>query len=555
MVSTDRTDTAGRTTAESLAPTLPDLGLPPARNQFKVDHALRVPTRDGETLLTDHYMPETDSPRGTILVRSPYGRGAPFAPLLAEPYAERGYHVLLQSVRGMHGSSGPFEPMIHEAADAHDTLTWIREQGWFDGRLGTLGASYLGFVQYGLMMDAPPELKASVVMMAPHNFAEMLHGHGTFALQMALGWSDVMSAQLAGLAAPEMQAHLEDAGERLESAFTSLPLAEAAEEALAGRVSWYREWALHPDTNDAFWDGYDFSKALGRTRGAVLLAGGWRDLFLGQMAEQYAELHRRGIDVALTIGDWEHSAPIADAAATMHQQALAWFDEHLAGVSPARQQDPVRVELVGAGRWLEFPEWPPPATDRAWHLTADGLLREVPHSAAVPRVSFVYDPENPTPTVGGPLLAGGGRLDNRELESRSDVVTFSSGELQADLDVIGVIKVELGVQVDNPYADVFVRICDVGPDGRSLNVTDALIRLNAALPVGQLQRLSVDLLPCAYRFAAGHQLRLQISGGAHPRFARNLGVPGVQNSATETRPSHHAVVVEGSRITLPIFSH
>jgi len=539
--------------AAKLGMTLPDLGLPPARNEFRIDDDVRVPTRDGESLLGEHYVPETDTPRGTLLVRSSYGRGFPYGPLLAEPYAERGYHVLMQSVRGTHGSTGRFEPMIHEAADAHDTLVWLREQDWFDGRLGTLGASYLGFVQYGLMMDAPEELKASVVMMAPHDFGKAAYDQGIFALETFLAWSDSTAAQAGGLTMPEMGARIATAGQRLGPAMTSLPMADAAEEALGGMAPWYREWILHPDLGDNFWAGFDFSAALGRTRAAVLLTGGWRDIFLGQMMEQYAALHDRGLDVAMTIGDWEHSAPLSVAAAPIHQQALAWFDEHLAGTAPRTRKEAVSIELVGAGTWLDLPAWPPATVGHVWYPTGEGKLHDAPTGAAA-KVQFVYDPADPTPAVGGALLTGGGRVDNGVVEGRADVVTFTSEALGTDLDVVGVVEVELGVAVDNSFADAFVRLCDVDQQGRSVNMTDAIHRLDPAVPAGETQRVALGLAPCAYRIPAGHRVRLQVSGGAHPRFARNLGVAGAQCTSTDMRPSVHTIILDDSRITIPVLT-
>ena len=122
--------------------------------------------RDGVTLRADYYPPATDQPVGTILVRGPYGRGFPFSLIYAQIYAARGYHVVLQSVRGTSGSGGEFTPMVHEVDDAADTVAWLREQPWFTGTFGTIGLSYLGFTQWALLSDPPPELAAAVISAA-----------------------------------------------------------------------------------------------------------------------------------------------------------------------------------------------------------------------------------------------------------------------------------------------------------------------------------------------------------------------------------------------------
>ena len=106
--------------------------------------------------------------------------------------------------------------------------------------------------------------------------------------------------------------------------------------------------------------------------------------------------------------------------------------------------------------------------------------------------------------------------------------------------------------MDNPHADVFVRLCDVDPKGASRNFADALLRLDPRVPANEVQQVTLDLDPCAHRLISGHRLRLQVSGGAHPRYARNLGTDEPLASARERVPSVHVVHHAGSRIILPI---
>ena len=151
--------------------------------------------RDDVALVADHYAPVTSQPLGTILVRGPYGRAFPFSVIYAQIYAARGYHVVFQSVRGTFGSGGQFEPMINEAADAADTVAWLRNQSWFTGTFATIGLSYLGYTQWALMSDPPPELAAAVVTVGPHDLHESSWGTGSFALADLLGWSDLVANQ------------------------------------------------------------------------------------------------------------------------------------------------------------------------------------------------------------------------------------------------------------------------------------------------------------------------------------------------------------------------
>ena len=171
------------------------LKLPPHTTEYTVHHGLRVPMRDGVDLIADHYKPATTNPLGTLLVRGPYGRGWPFSLLFARVYASRGYHVVFQSVRGTFGSGGEFAPMAQEIADGTDTAAWLRDQPWFTGSFATVGPSYLGFTQWALLTEPPPEMKAAVIIVGPHDLSAPRWGTGSFGLNDFLGWSDMVAHQ------------------------------------------------------------------------------------------------------------------------------------------------------------------------------------------------------------------------------------------------------------------------------------------------------------------------------------------------------------------------
>jgi putative CocE/NonD family hydrolase len=218
----------------------------------------------------------------------------------------------------------------------------------------------------------------------------------------------------------------------------------------------------------------------------------------------------------------------------------------------------VRVYVPGAHTWRKLPDWPPPTTDRTWYLAAGGRLDD--DAPAEPgATSFRYDPMDPTPSVGGRVLArSAGARDNTALEARDDVRTFTTPPLRQPVEVRGGVRVRLFVESDNPYADIFLRLCDVGPDGRSVNITDRLVRLDPAEgekpPTGE-RVVEATLPDTAYRFRAGHRIRLQVSGGAHPRYARNLGTGEPVGQATHGVPVIHRIGHGGtspSAITLPV---
>jgi putative CocE/NonD family hydrolase len=163
------------------------------------------------------------------------------------------------------------------------------------------------------------------------------------------------------------------------------------------------------------------------------------------------------------------------------------------------------------------------------------------------RLTFRYDPADPTPTVGGRTLSGSmGVKDNRALERRPDVRSFSTDPLPTAVDVIGSPVLDLAISADTAHADVFVRLCDVDERGRSRNFSDLMHRLDPAVAPGDVHHLHLTLDPCFHRLRAGHRLRLLVTGGSFPRYAR-----AVDDSGALT-PSHRTIHCRPSRLTLPV---
>jgi putative CocE/NonD family hydrolase len=541
----------GRQRARSFARRLSDAGLArmlrlPAGGGYTLNR-VRVPMRDGVDLLADHYAP-TGTAVGTLLVRTPYGRGFPTSLLLAGVYAARGYHVIMQSVRGTFGSAGVFDPVANEVADGADTVAWLRKQRWFTGTFGTLGLSYLGITQWALLVDPPPELATAIISVGPHDFPASVWGTGSFTLNNVLSWADLVAHQEEF---GPIRANLRQLWSRRKvvAAAAGLPLGEAGRALLGTGSPWYESWAEHPDTDDPFWDRYRMGAGLQRVEVPVLLLSGWQDLFLRQTMAQYRRLRERGIEVALTVGPWTHLEMLSKGLGTVTRESLDWFDSHLAGTSAKPRSSPVRMFVTGSTGpgWRDFPDWPPATTARQWHLQPGGGLAET-RPATPAAATFRYDPADPTPTVGGPLLSlDGGYRDDSRLARRDDVLSFTSGALAEDLDVFGKPVVELAHTSDNPHVDLFVRISEVDARGRSRNVSEGYRRLrDSSGPV----RVELDTI--AHRFAAGSRIRVLSAGGCHPRYARNLGTGEPPVSGVALKPAIHTVQLGDSRLMLPV---
>ncbi|MCU1696920.1 MAG: peptidase [Mycobacterium sp.] len=510
------------------------LKVPPPTTDFTVRRAVAVPMRDGVDLVADHYAPQTSNPAGTVLVRCPYGRAFPVSSLLGAAYAARGYHVVIQSVRGTFGSGGDFTPMIHEVADGADTVAWLRDQPWFTGTFATIGLSYLGFTQWALLMDPPPEMVAAVISVGPHDFTAATWVTGAFTLNDFLGWSDMVS-------------HQEDSGALMNGvrqarsrrtvahAANQVPMGDAGRTLLGTGAPWWESWVTQPDGGDSFWDAVRLTDALDRVDIPVLLLSGWQDLFVEQTLEQFRHLRRRNVTTALTVGPWTHTELMTKGAPTVLRESLAWLDGHLGG-KPVAPRSPVRA-YVTKGDWLDLTDWPPAMPEHVLYLQPAHRLSETPPDAAAPPSTFTFDPADPTPTIGGRLLSPeGGYRDDTRLALRGDVLDFTGDPLTADLYLAGSPVVELSHTCDNPYNDLFVRVSEVDANGRSTNVSDGFVRL--ATDSGTV-RLELD--PVAYRFTAGSRIRVLIAGGSHPRFVRNLGTDEPPISGRRMAPATHTV--------------
>ena len=521
--------------------------LPPQRNRVAVERDLKVPMSDGTILLADHYLPVSVASAATVLVRCPYGRSCPFGLQNAQILAERGYHVLMQSCRGTFGSGGEFEPMRNEIADGQDTVAWLREQNWFDGRLATYGASYLGFVQWALAMDPPPELVAAMVQVGPHDFSRSAYRHGVFDLYNFLGWGDLIAHQEnTGL----LQGAVRNATaeRRLRPVLDRLPVRPGVRDLLGRRADLVRELAGAPGADRPVLGAAAVRGRPGADHGPG--PGG------GRLAGPVHRADPRAVPRARRPGRAHPAARRAvgppghrDQGRRRVAESLAWLDRYAGpgnGARPARHRPLTRTARCASGSaarargsGARSPAGRRPAP-RSSAGTSARMARSAPGSRPpeVPAASFRYDPADPTPSPGGAILAvTGGSRDNRAVERRLDVLVFSSDPLDEPVEVVGEVAAELSVTRDNPYADLFVRLCDVNPRGRSRNVCDGIVRLTGQDPLAGTVRVS--LIGAAHRFGRGHRIRLQVAGGAHPRFARNPGNGQVDAAAEDLVPTQY----------------
>ncbi|KAH6980628.1 X-Pro dipeptidyl-peptidase-domain-containing protein [Ilyonectria sp. MPI-CAGE-AT-0026] len=500
----------------------------------------RVPLGDGVDLVADIYQP-LNSPLGTLLVFSPYGRGLSLTITTARVFASRGYQVLFVSTRGTFGSSGTFDPGRTEVEDTQGVLKWMRKQPWYTGSFATLGASYLGYCQWALLEDQPDDMAAAVVIVRPHDFSRLFWETGAFSLSL-IEWADLVSYQEEeGFFASSRR--IATAKTRLQPILGAIPLADAADDLFADRAPWLRDRIARGDLSDPFWKPMQHQAVLERVTIPIFLISGWQDVFLAQTMEQYSVLSKRGSNVALTVGPWTHLD--VNGGGTV-KQSLDWLDEHLARREEQTRAMPVRVYVTGAEEWRDIPTWPPATISRTLYVDGSNKLSPDKPIGDDSTYRFDFNPREPTPTMGGPILFGGGKVNDTALSRRSDVLIFTSSPLEEDVDVFGKPCVNLTHTSDNPHVDLFVRLSEVNAKGVSHNITETYRRLE---PNRESKIVQLSLLDCAHRFRKGTSVQLLIAGGCHPQFYQNLGTGENPGTGSTTRPATHTIHFGGSAVS------
>ncbi|WP_435644597.1 CocE/NonD family hydrolase [Streptomyces sp. H49] len=497
---------------------------------------MRVPMRDGVTLRADVYHPAAEA-HGTILIRTPYGPKTQAA--VPRQLAAHGYRTVVTYSRGTFGSGGSFDPMRTEAQDGQDVVAWLRLQPWYTGSFATTGASYIGYTQWALFSEPPEDLRAAVIFVGPHDFAGHTWSTGTFRNDL-ISWSNLIDIQETA-SMPKLMIDMLAGNPRAKRAMRATPVVEGVRKEYP-KLPWLVDRVSDGDLASSPWAPTRFESAIEKVDIPILLITGWQDIFRGQSHLQYQRLRQRGTDVALSVGPWTHLQAAGNAM--MHNEMLQWFDTKYGRLDVPARQAAVHLEVTGGGGWRWFASWPPATRTLTLHPNASGRLGTEP---AAGERTFVYSPDDPTPSVGGNDFAAGGYKRDDRLAARSDVLTFDSDPMAADTEVMGVPVATIDDRTEHADADLFVRISDVAPNGHSTNVTDGYLRLREASGA-----TTIELDAVAHRFATGHRIRLIVAGGAFPLYAINPGTGENPTTATVRVANRHTVSLAGTRIDLPV---
>lgn len=483
-----------------------------------------VPMRDGKRLSADVYLPDNASrDLPCVLVRTPYGRRS-HAHLYA-PLKDAGYAVVIQDMRTSEGEEVPLLPYETDGwgslQDGRDTVDWISSQGFSNGKVGTVGASALGISQLLMAPTRPEGLCCQYIQVAtPSLYDHAICPSGCLRKSQVEGWlknnyPDALS---------EVLSHIEA-----------------------------QDW----------WDRFNVVKRASEVQIPAVHYGGWFDTFSEGTIESFVAWQNEGGDGArgnqkLVIGPWTHlrhkEESLGDFSFPKNEWNLPWnispkewFDHHLKGEENGISQvPPVTYFVMGpldgsessGNQWRTASSWPVPSEAVPFFFSSKGeLVNELESEEG--HFVYHYDPQSPTPTIGGRnLILETGPRDQRSLESREDVVVFTSNPLEEDLEVTGKVKGTVHFSTSAKSTDVVLRLCDVYPDGKSVLIADGIAPVRRLEGEEGLKEVEVDLWSTSMVFAKGHKIRVSVSSANYPRYERSSEEADNDVLVGRSHPSH-----------------
>ncbi len=589
------------------------LEIGPPENRVVVEKDVMVRMRDGVLLATDVYKPREPGKYPVILTRLPYGKGGMGRAGLV--FAQRGYIFVVQDCRACFKSEGDvFIPFATDWEDGMDTVEWIVRQPWYDGNLGTWGASYLGITQWQIAANNP-YIKCMYPTITTGRLDMTVHSGGAFHYNLGKGWSSGVgkqnvesSAGMLGMLKDLMPGGLgkkdeeggyynkplmpefieswdEIEGMTLEQGLIKAGLMQDVDNPPPDVVYNMLDAMNYPAFSEGS-DEFNFKDRYRELTAPMLMLAGWYDIFIGAQLEDYMSIRKTAPEhvagnTRLIIGPHGHISgthPDAEKGARMvatirNLMNVDWYDYWLKGEDNGIMDTaPIRLYVMGKNVWRDEYEWPLARTvytDYYIHSggdantkRGDGTLSTEPTGEGPPD-RFKYDPRDPVPTVGGNnLLIPMGAKDQAEVEVRDDVLVFTSAPLEKDLEVTGPIRMILYAASSAKDTDFTAKLCDVYPDGTSLIIQDGIIRARyresyrapSLIEPEKVYEYEIGMAATSICFLKGHRIRVQVSSSNFPRFDRNTnagGEGGIENIIVAEQTVYHDKD-NPSRIILPV---
>lgn len=539
-----------------------------------------IPMRDGVKLAADLYFPKGEDQKWpVILVRTPYKKE--MEELKGEFYARRGYVTAIQDCRGRFSSEGTWEPFLNEPRDGYDTIEWLGTQEWSNGKVGMIGASYVGWVQLWAASEKPPHLATIIPNVAPPDpFYNIPYEYGTFFILGAIWWAEILEREATGDLSGKTMAEINE--RKYEEILKSLPVIDLDKKILGKENPYWRKWIQH-NTNDAYWEKANFMAKLKGLDIPVFLQSGWFDGDgIGSKLNYAALKESRNKFQKLILGPWGHSdrshSRVGDhdfgkeAALDLQTLYLKWFDRWLKGVDTQITEDPlVQVFVMFSNKWLKGNTYPLPetqftkfflsSTKGANTSKGDGRLCRALPEGGREFDQYTYDPGDPTPSPQFYFKSEeeirqekekildveeqkkkAQAFHNKVTDSRADILVFQTDPLEDPLSIAGPVSAVLYASSSAKDTDWFVTFMDVDEEGKIFHLTHGTLRARFRnsikkpefLEKGKIYPFTIDMWQTGITFRKGHRIRIEVSSALFPQFSRNLNTGGHNEMETES---------------------
>jgi len=549
-------------------------GIVVAPPQIVIEKGVAMKTRDGVTLRADIYRPSADGSYPVLLTRTPYDKTT-MAPI-GQKGAARGFIVVIQDVRGRYTSEGDWYPFKYEINDGYDTVEWAAALPHSNGKVGMFSGSYVGATQMLAAIAHPPHLAGICPIVTASNYHEnWTYQGGAFEQWFNESWTSGLAQDTLNRKVKEHTNAL--VGDQVlplnKYPVFNMGAAQDGADLTRAVAPYFGDWLAHPQYDD-YWKQWSIEENFQNIQVPALTIAAWYDIFQGGSLRNYMglkahagnEAARNGQHLIVAIGGhsgWGRTVGQVDfgADAPFDENAviLDWYDYLFLGKqNEFANGKPVKIFVMGKNEWRFEDEWPLKRAKesslflhswggKANSVAGDGMLsagKQLPDND--PPDTYIYDPANPVPTVGGPLCCDpqhlpGGPRDQRDVEKRSDVLVYSTGPLEQDVEVTGPVTLDLYASTSAADTDFTGKLVDVAPDGTAINLTEGILRARfresttgAAKPItpGQIYEYKIDLWSTSNVFLKGHRIRLEVSSSNFPRFDRNLNTR--KDAATST---------------------
>ena len=502
-------------------------------SEYYVTDMKQVPIKmdDGEVLYADIYRPERLTTAPTILVRIPLDydlKGKLLSNLVGRIWAERGYNVVIQGVRGRYNSNAKHTPFLSERADGIATLKWMNTQSWHNGKTGMWGGSYFGYTQWAISDQDSLGLQAMLTHISSSNNYNMFYPGGCFAYESALFWATRSYS--------DKDTPFDN--EVLQKGYSKGPVLEADSRVVTD-IPFYNDWVTHNSFDD-YWGKVDGTERAKNIKAPVLMMAGWFDPFLPSQVQDFEDISKSADpkiaqECKLIIGPWAHAETVKMPNGFVDQNyrfssiapSLEWYDKHLSNVA-IEKSAPIKLFVMGINQWRYEESFPLERTKyTSWFLGKDTANAKKAYSidtipcSKLKVYNYQSDPANPVPSIGGAVLgARAGMKIQNPLINRNDLLYFESEDLVEDIEVTGKVKLILYVSTDAVGTDFMAKLVDVFPNGDLYNVSEGAVR-RTYNGKEQIEKIEIELSPMSNVFLTGHKIGLIISSSSYPRFSLN----------------------------------